>query len=75
MKSVVIRDYDDYKMVSRDLIKEAITPWSLRVALTGKQLIRFARSAIDRASMSDDVSMAILKSAIRYYSSRLMELL
>lgn len=75
MKSVVVRDYDGYKMVSRDLIKEAVTPWSLRVALTGKQLIHFAQSVINRASISNDVSMAILKSAIRYYSSRLMELL
>lgn len=75
MKSVVVRDCDDYKMVSRGLIKEAITPWSKRVALTGQQLIHFARSAINRASMSDDVSMCVVKSAIRYYSSRLMELL
>ena len=75
MKSIIVRDYDGYKMVSCELIKLAITPWHKRVTLTGERLIRFVRSAINRASMSDDVSMAVVKSAIKYYFRALMELL
>ena len=67
IKSIVTRDYDGHKMTSRDLIESSIKPWHERVAMTGKQLIRFIQSAINRASMSDDVSMAVVKSAIRYY--------
>lgn len=75
MKSVIVRDYDGYRMMSREMIKEAITPWSKRVTKTANQLIHFARSAINRAAMSNDASMCVIKSAIRYYTSRLMELL
>ena len=75
MKSVVVRDYDGYRMVSRELIKSMIRPWHLRVQLTGEQLIHFVRSAINRSAISDNMSMAVLKSAIRYYNNMLMELL
>lgn len=75
MKSIVTRNYDGYKMVSRELIKLAITSWQERVIITANRLIHFAQSAISRASISDDASMVVVKSAIRYYFRALMELL
>lgn len=75
MKSIVTRNYDGYKMISCELIKLAITPWQERVTITANRLIHFTQSAISRALTSDDVSMVVVKSAIRYYFRALMELL
>lgn len=75
MRTIIERDYDSYKMVSRELIGAAITPWSKRVALTANRLIHFARSAISCVQVSDYGDMASLKDAIRFYSQALVELL